>query len=248
MAFLKGSARIRQGKIIWSVIVAVYLLIWSLPFWKNYSGTGVGTNEALALLRDPSRFSWYIIVLIMMVLYITFDEIQRGNIKAVLAGTAFFLMDFFNEIWNALYYKATGFAAVWQVGTPNTFQPLIGWNIEIMLMFFIGGLASTKLIPKDKDLLYFGWLNNRHFHAAVLSVLFVIVEIIVHKLGFIHWNYWWWQPEFPWVFIIIGYMPFYEVLFFVYDLPDVKSQVKVVGGMAGVLIPAFIILVSLGLI
>ncbi|MBW1988804.1 MAG: hypothetical protein JRI97_04580 [Deltaproteobacteria bacterium] len=207
----------------------------------------MGTAEALEHLRDPSRFKWYIIVSLLVVLYIAFDEIARGNLKVVLAACAFLLMDVFNEIWNALYYTATGYAAVWQVNMPTAYQPLIGWNIEIIFMFFLCGIAGTKLLPRDKEA-RFGWLNNRHVFAIVLSALSVGVEIILHAMGALTWNYPWWQAEFPFVLFIIGYMPFYEILYLVYDLPTVKDQLKVVLPMAGILVPAFVILLAAGLI
>lgn len=248
MQMFKGTTRIRQAKAIWSVIGMVYLCIWSLPFWNRYSGVGSGTVEAAALLRDPGQFKWYIIPFGMLVVYLIFNELENGNIKAVLAAAAFFLADLFNEIWNGLYYTATGFASVWQVASPTAFQVLRGWNVEIMLMFFLCGLASTKLLPEDKEEVYFGWLNNRHFYAAIFSTLSVLLEIIFHKMGVIHWNYRWWQPEFPWVLFIIGYMPFYEVLYLVYDLPSVRKQVRVVTAMAALLVPGFALLVYTGMI
>ena len=248
MTLLEGTARIRQAKMFWLVVGLTYLYIWSLPVWNQYSGTGVGTAEASAILRDTAQFKWYIIPFLMVVIYVTCDEIQRGNLKAVLAASAFFLMDFFNEIWNGLFYKATGFAAVWQVASPTAFQPLIGWNIEIIFMFYLCGIASTKLLPEDKDKMVFGFLNNRHAFAIVFSALAVLVEILLNKIGVLHWNYWWWQPEFPWVLFVIGYMPFYEILYLVYDLPSVSSQIKVVGGMAAILVPGFAVLVYAGMI
>ena len=116
------------------------------------------------------------------------------------------------------------------------------------MMFFIAGLASTKLLPEDKDKTYFGFINNRHFYAIILSVVFVAVEVVLNLIGVLHWNFWWWQPQFPWILFIIGYLPFYEMLFFVYDLPDLKSQLKVVGAMAAVLVPVFIVLTAAGII
>ena len=184
----------------------------------------------------------------MIVFYITFDEIERGRLKSVLAAMAFFLTDFLNEIWNALFYKATGFAAVWQVAGPTAFKTLIGWNIEIMFMFFICGIVSTKLLPENKDQLYFKYINNRHVFALFYSGISVLFEICVHKMEAIYWNYWWWQPEFHWVFLIIGYLPFYEILFWVYDLPSVKSQVTFVLAMALPLLLAFGILINTGMI
>ncbi len=53
-------------------------------------------------------------------------------------------------MWNALYYHFIGFAALWITVMPTAYQPLIGWNIEIIFNFLIMGLLATKLLPQDK--------------------------------------------------------------------------------------------------
>ncbi len=54
--------------------------------------------RALALLRDGSHFQWYVIPLLLLVMYVYANEVERRNWSLVLAGLAFWLMDWFNEI------------------------------------------------------------------------------------------------------------------------------------------------------
>ena len=56
------------------------------------------TREAQHLLRDPGHVSWSIVVLLAFAFYVYAVEVERGNWNAVLAGLAFWLMDWANEV------------------------------------------------------------------------------------------------------------------------------------------------------
>ncbi len=177
------------------------------------------------------------------------DEVRSKNWAGILAGLAFFLMDAFNEIWNGLFCTATGgYAAVWMCVYPTSYEPLMGWNIEIIFMFLMMGIASTKLLPEDKNLMLFGKINNRHFFAFIMAWACVIVEIILNKCGALVWNYWWWSAEFPWLIFLAGYFPFWEISYYVYDLETTRDQVKVVSIMTLMVLIAFIVLIPMVLI
>jgi len=47
------------------------------------------SKQSLAMLRDSSQFSWYIIPLFVLVLYVYTKEIDNKNWNAVIAGLAF---------------------------------------------------------------------------------------------------------------------------------------------------------------
>ena len=53
---------------------------------------------ALAQLRDPSNFSWYIIPFVIFVFYVYSVEVEKKNWNVLFAGLAFWGMDVFNEI------------------------------------------------------------------------------------------------------------------------------------------------------
>ncbi|MDE6059856.1 MAG: hypothetical protein K2G31_00045 [Clostridia bacterium] len=98
-------------------------------------------------MQDPSKMKWYLIPIFVITLYIIFNEWKHKNYSVVLGAAAFWLMDVFNETWNAMVYATTG-QPVW--GTTalgdSALQILVGYNIEISFMFFILGLFTCKLL------------------------------------------------------------------------------------------------------
>jgi len=184
--------------------------------------------QALQILRDPGQYQWYVITLFALVVYVYAVEIERGNWSLVFAGLAFWGMDWFNEIWNGLVFHFTNYAPVWGAPGKTAFLLLIGLNIEICFMFAIAGIAFSKMLPKDKSLKILG-LNNRLFFAIVGSIFCVIVEILLNLANALTWDYSWWNVGAPWLIFLIGYLPFFLVAFWVYDMPAVKQKVTTVG-------------------
>ncbi len=181
-------------------------------------------SKALALLRDGSHFQWYVIPLLLLVMYVYANEIERRNWSLVLAGLAFWLMDWFNEIWNGLVFHFTGYAPVW--GTPgngSSLVILIGLNIEICFMFAIMGIVMCKQLPADKTLKVFG-IPNRILYAMIGSALAVFVECLLNWVGALTWEYPWWNMRAPWLIWLIGYMPFFLVSFWVFDMKSIKNK------------------------
>ena len=107
-------------------------------------------QQALAILRDASQFKWYVIPLLAVVFYIYTVEVEKKNWSLVLAGLAFWGMDWFNEIWNALVFHFTDYAPVWGAPGNTAFLILIGLNIEITFMFAVSGIIWTKMLPADR--------------------------------------------------------------------------------------------------
>ncbi len=185
--------------------------------------------QALSILRDPSQFKWYVIPLLLFVLFVYAKEMSHRNWSAILAGLAFCGMDWFNEIWNALVLYFTQYAPVWCApGGDTSYLILVGLNIEIMLMFLVMGLMSTFFLPQYKWGTFLG-INNRIMIACVMSALCVVVEVILNLAGVLTWEYTWWSARFPWLIWLIGYLPFWLVAFWVYDMKIVKNKVITVG-------------------
>ncbi len=231
----------------WIIIAICYCIVWIAPFVADLSGQAYGSAENLANLRDSSQFGWHVIALLGAVSFAYALEVEKGNWGAVFAGFAFVLMDAFNEMWNGLIFTATGgYSAYWMCNFPTGFQTLIGWNIEIIYNFFFWGLIITKGLPKDKEMKFFGIINNRVFLAFLWALLGVLVEIILNSFDALIWNYWWWSAKFPLFLIILAYFPFTLITFYVYDLPSTKQQAKFVGSMAGILAICYTIFLSLG--
>lgn len=195
-------------------------------------------QAALEILRDASQFKWYVIPLLLIVVYIYSVEVERRNWNVLFAGLALWAMDWFNEIWNALVFHFTERAPVWGASGSTSYQILIGLNIEICLMFAIMGIAAAKMLP-PKHTRIFG-LPNRPVLVAVNSAAAVGIEVLLNKAGVLMWDWSWWQPGFPFLIWLVGYVPFFAVCFYVHDLPSVRSKALVVGTIAAIDVAALI--------
>jgi hypothetical protein len=202
-------------------------------------------QQALALLRDGSHFQWYVIPLLLLVMYVYANEVEKKNWSLILAGLAFWLMDWFNEIWNGLVFHFNGFAPVW--GTPGNGSALvllIGLNIEITFMFSIMGIVMCKMLPSDKNLKILG-INNRLVFAVVGAILAVGIECLLNWVGALTWEYSWWNLGAPWLIWLIGYLPFFLVSYWVLDMKTMKSKLTTVGVIAAVDIISLLIFIPL---
>ena len=108
------------------------------------------TQQALAILRDPSQFQWYIIPFVALFFYVYTVEVEKRNWSLVLAGLTFWGMDWINEIWNSLVLHFTNYAPVWGAPGKTAFLILSGLNIEICFMFALSGLIWCKMLLPDK--------------------------------------------------------------------------------------------------
>jgi hypothetical protein len=194
--------------------------------------TSAAALEASKILRDGSLFQWYVITFFALVVYIYAVEVERKNWNLFFAGLAFWGMDWFNEIWNGLVFHFTQVAPVWGAPGKSAFLILIGLNIEICFMFAIAGITFSKMLPADKRIKVLG-LPNRLFFAIFGSVFCVLVELLLHAAGALTWDYSWWNVGAPWLIFLIGYLPFFLVAFWVFDMPTVKKQIITVGSIFG---------------
>jgi len=191
------------------------------------------TQEALRLLRDPSQFRWYAIPLLGLAVYAYAAEIERRNWSTVLAGVAFWSVDWMNETVNALVLHFTGRAAIWTATGPTAFQILVGLNLEIAFLFSTAGIVFAKLLPRDPAERWLG-LPNRWLLVAGFSAFSVLVEVFLHRTGTFHWYYSWWNESQPWLIFLFGYATFYAAAAWVHDLPTLRAKLRVTGALAGV--------------
>jgi len=188
--------------------------------------------QALSILRDGGQFQWYVIPLFALVVYVYANEIERQNWSLVMAGLAFWGMDWFNEIWNSLVFHFTGTAPVWGAPGDTAYLILIGLNIEICFMFAIAGVTFSKMLPEDKHMKFLG-IPNRIAFAVFGSVFCVFVEVLLNLVGALTWDFSWWDANTPWLIFLIGYLPFFLVSFWVFDMEKVGSKLKTVGAILG---------------
>jgi hypothetical protein len=189
-------------------------------------------SQALRILRDGSQFQWYLLPLFALVVYVYAAEIERGNWSLVFAGLAYWGMDWFNEIWNGLVFHFTQYAPVWGAPGKTAYLILIGLNIEICFMFAIAGVTFSKMLPRDKKAKVLG-LPNRLFFAIAGSIFCVFVEVLLNAVGALTWDYTWWSAGVPWLIFLIGYLPFFLVAFWVFDMESVKQKAITVGSILG---------------
>jgi hypothetical protein len=69
---------------------------------------------------------------------------------------------------------------------------------------------------------------------AVLGSAFcVFVEILLNQISALTWEYPWWSTQAPWLIFLIGYLPFFLVSFWVYDMQTIRKQAITVGVIFG---------------
>lgn len=200
-------------------------------------------QRALAILRDSSQFQWYVIPLLAFIFYVYTIEAEKRNWNLMLAGLAFWGMDWFNEIWNALVLHFTGYAPVWGAPGNTAYLILVGLNIEIMFMFAVSGVIWGKmLLPRKEDKIL--GIPNRWFVALIGSAFCVFVEYLLNAAGALTWEYPWWNRGTPWLIFLFGYLTFFLVAFWVYDMRTFRQKLWTVGIIWGVDMVALVLFIG----
>ncbi len=199
-------------------------------------------QQALSILRDLSHFKWYVIPLLAFVFYVYVQETEKRNWSLVLAGLAFWGMDWFNEIWNSLVLHFTGVAPVWAAPGDTAYLILVGLNIEICFMFAVSGIIWTKMLPPDRKTRILG-IPNRWFIAVAGSIFCVFVEYLLNSANALTWDYTWWNRGAPWLIFLFGYLTFFVVAFWVYDMKSIKARLITVGTIWAVDVLALIVFI-----
>jgi hypothetical protein len=201
-------------------------------------------QQALNILRDASQFKWYVITLLAFVFYVYTVEAEKRNWSLILAGLAFWGMDWFNEIWNALFFHFNGYAPVWGAPGSTAFLILIGLNIEITFMFAVSGIIWTKMLLPEKKTKILG-IPNRAFIAVAGAIFCVIVEILLNAANALTWEYSWWNASAPWLIFLFGYLTFFVMAFWVFDMKTMKSKLITVGTIWGVVILSLVVFIPI---
>lgn len=193
------------------------------------------------MLRDSSDVKWYLVTLLAFVFYVYAVEIERRRFDIVLAGLAFFLADWFNEVINALILHITHRAALWTVTGDTAYLILIGLTIEISMLFAVAGIIFVKQLPPNRNEKWLG-VNNRVWMVLAFSMLCTGVEVLLNSAGIFHWEYWFWgnTPVGLIPIVVLGYAWFFAVAAWVYDMRSHVSRLKVVGTLAAIDIAALL--------
>ncbi len=202
------------------------------------------TNLAIANLRSLDLFQWYLVPIYLLVFYIYFTEIEKKNWNVLMAGLAFWGLEWFLEILNALFLYFHGHSAIWTAPADSALLITVGLNIEITLMFAFMGIVFAKVLPKNKKLKIMG-IPNRVLFAFVNAILCVVTEIGLNRWDALIWEYWWWNWYNPILIIIIGYSLYMFFSFWVYDMPSMKKKIAVVSTMYAIDIVCLILFMGI---
>ncbi len=109
------------------------------------------TEQALSILRDTSNFQWYVIPLLLIVVYIYANEVEKQNWNVIAAGLTYMFLDTLAEVGNSVFFAITQHAPLWGAPGGTAYLILIGLNIELLFMFSLMGLVSSKFLPEEKE-------------------------------------------------------------------------------------------------
>lgn len=190
-------------------------------------------RQALSILRDASRFQWYVIPLLTLVALVYATEIQKKNWNIVFAGLTYFGLDMFIEIVNSLIFHFTQYAPAWGTPGKTAYLLLIGMNIEICFLFALVGIVMSKLLPEDKSAKLIG-VPGRVAVAIGAAILCAAVEVALNALGALTWEYPWWNKGPASIIIAGGYFLFFMITFMVHDMESLKKKITTVGAIFAV--------------
>ncbi|MCL5611261.1 MAG: hypothetical protein M1485_01700 [Chloroflexi bacterium] len=196
--------------------------------------------RALSILRQGNNFQWYVIPLLAFVFYVYTVEAEKRNWSLILAGLAFWGADWFNEIVNGLVLHGTGFAPIWGEPGPTAYLILVGLNIETAFMFAVAGIIWTKMLLPNKEDKILG-IPNRWFIAIAGSAFSVFVEYFLNAAGALTWEWPWWNRGAPILIFLFGYLTFFIMAFWVFDMKSMKQKLQTVGALWAVDIVSLIV-------
>jgi hypothetical protein len=67
------------------------------------------------------------------------------------------------------------------------------------------------------------------------------VEVLLNAVGALTWEYPWWNVGAPWLIFVFGYLTFFLVSFWVFDMPTIRRKLNALGVIYGVDILALLI-------
>lgn len=132
-------------------------------------------------------------------------------------------------------YEGTGF-----------FDANKNWLDDPNNMYYKANKKKSELTPEEYKTKVKAILN-RIGVIVFGSIMAVIIEILLNKCNVLTWEKPWWQPNFPFILFIIGYVPFYVAAVVIHDLPR-KWQIIGLCAIVAVVVLLLIISGSLGML
>ena len=120
------------------------------------------------------------------------------------------------------------------------------WLDDPNNMYYKANKKKSELTPEEYKMKVKAILN-RISVIVFGSIAAVIIEILLNKCNVLTWEKPWWQPNFPFILFLIGYVPFYVAAVVIHDLPR-KWQLIGLGAILFVVVLLLIISGSLGML
>lgn len=120
------------------------------------------------------------------------------------------------------------------------------WLDDPNNMYYKANKKKSELTPEEYKTKVKAILN-RISVIVFGSIAAVIIEILLNKCNVLTWEKHWWQPNFPFILFLIGYVPFYVAAVVIHDLPR-KWQLIGLGAILFVVVLLLIISGSLGML
>lgn len=117
------------------------------------------------------------------------------------------------------------------------------WLDDPNNMYYKANKKKSELTPEEYKTKVKAILN-RISVIVFGSIAAVIIEILLNKCNVLTWEKPWWQPNFPFILFLIGYVPFYVAAVVIHDLPR-KWQLIGLGAILFVVVLLLIISGSL---
>lgn len=109
-------------------------------------------------------------------------------------------------------------------------------------MFAVSGIIWSKMLLPDKKSKILG-IPNRAFVVVAGTIFCVIVEILLNAANALTWEYSWWNASAPWLSFQFGYLTFFVMAFWVFDMKSMKCMLITVGTIWSVVIVSLIVFI-----
>jgi len=193
---------------------------------------------AFERLRSPADFQWTLVPIFALAAQLYWKEIGRRNWHLVIACVGVMGLEFLAEVVNALILHWSGYAALWTIGGKSSFLVFVGFNVEIMMMFWVAYYAFLKILPQDPKARVLG-LPNRWFFVIVNSLVCVVTESILNAWGVLVWEWHYWSWPHVWSVFCCAYAPSIVFLYWLHDLPSLRSKTLIAAGLWGLCLASF---------
>ncbi len=92
------------------------------------------------------------------------------------------------------------------------------WLNDPNNMYYKANVCAKNLTPEERKIKLKA-VMQRVSVIVMGSIAAVVIEILLNQCNVLTWEKPWWQPNFPLILFIIGYVPFFVAAIVIHDLP-----------------------------